>query len=212
MPIAYLLGKQAFYDIEVFVTPDVLIPRPETELLIEKAIHWARDKDIKLVDVGTGSGIIALTLAKHLPQARITGIDNSAAALKIAKKNSDHLNLSHRINWREGDLLKPLLANGETADLILANLPYVATNEMNHLEVAKHEPHLALDGGVDGLDIIRQFLKESPRILREKGLLLMEIGAEQGQAVKRLAEEAFPQRTISLEQDLAGHDRIIAIN
>jgi release factor glutamine methyltransferase len=210
-PIAYLLGRQAFYDIEVEVTPDVLIPRPETELLVEKAIAWARNSHTFVVDVGTGSGVIALAVAKHLPNAHITGIELSEAALKLAQRNSDKLGLSQRIRWLHGDLLKPLIQRGETADLVLANLPYVASEEMSQLEVSKHEPHLALDGGPEGLEVIRNFLTDAPSVLREKGLLLMEIGASQGEAVKSMAEATFPSRKVAITPDLAGHDRIVSV-
>jgi release factor glutamine methyltransferase len=210
-PIAYLLGRHHFYDIEVCVTPDVLIPRPETELLVEKAIAWATGRHTFIVDVGAGSGIIALALAKHLPNAHITGIDLSPAALDLARCNAEHLGLKNRIRWLQGDLLKPILALGETADLIVANLPYIASSEMPHLEVSRHEPHLALDGGADGLDVIRHLLDDAPQVLQPTGMLVMEIGAGQGEAVRALAQAAFPGRTILVEPDLAGHDRMITV-
>ena len=208
-PIAYLLGRQPFYDIEVCVTPDVLIPRPETELLVEKAITWAQGKHVFIVDVGAGSGVIALVLAKHLPTAHVTGIDLSQAALDIAGQNSEYLGLSSRIRWLRGNLLEPIIARQETADLILANLPYIPTEEMKKLEVSHHEPHLALDGGADGLDVIRRFLGDAPEVLRDGGMLLMEIGAGQGEKVRAITQQAFPDRQVTVEPYLAGHDRIV---
>jgi len=210
-PVAYLLGKQGFYDIEVCVTPDVLIPRPETELLVEKAITWAKGRHAFIVDVGAGSGVIALTLAKHLPTAHVTGIDLSAAALAVARHNSEHMGLESRIRWLQGNLLKPLLATGETVDLIVANLPYVTSAEMKNLDVSKFEPHLALDGGADGLDVIRDFFNDAPQVLRPAGMILMEIGTGQGEAVRQLAQAAFPHRQVIVEPDLAGHDRMVTI-
>jgi release factor glutamine methyltransferase len=211
-PMAYLLGRHHFYDIEVCVTPDVLIPRPETELLVERAIAWATGRHTFIVDVGAGSGIIALVLAKHLRNAHITGIDLSPAALDLARYNAEQLGLINRVRWLQGDLLKPMLALGETVDLIVANLPYVATDEMQQLAVARHEPHLALDGGADGLEVIRCLLADAPQVLKSQGMLLMEIGAGQGEAVRGIAEAAFPDRTIRVEPDLAGHDRIVSIS
>ena len=210
-PLAYLLGKQMFFDIEVFVSPDVLIPRPETELLVEKVIAYAKGRGMTIVDVGAGSGVIALALAKHLPTAQITGIDLSSGALDVARCNAEHLELEERIRWLRGNLLQPLLDSGETADVIVANLPYIPTEEMQKLDVSKHEPILALDGGPDGLDIIRRFLENAPRVLREKGLVIMEIGSGQGEAVRKLAEAAFPETTVRVELDLAGHERIVSI-
>jgi release factor glutamine methyltransferase len=210
-PIAYLLGKQMFYDIEVCVTPDVLIPRPETELLVEKVIAFAKGKNAVIVDVGAGSGIIALALAKHLPTAQVTGIDLSSAALDVARCNSEHLGLTDRVRWLRGNLLQPMLDREETADVIVANLPYIPTDEMLKLDVSKHEPIVALDGGTDGLDVIRRFLENAPKVLRDGGLVMMEIGSGQGAVVKTIAEMAFPDATVRVDADLAGHERIVSI-
>ncbi len=211
VPIPYLLGKQVFYDIQVSVTPDVLIPRPETELLVEQAISWAKGRHAFIVDVGAGSGVIALVLAKHLPTAHVTGIEISPTALAIARANSRHLGLESRIRWLEGNLLEPLVAQGETVDLIVANLPYIATEELETLPVARYEPYKALHGGASGLELIEQFLQNAPRVLRPGGLLLMEIGMSQGPAVQKLAQAAFPDRQVKVETDLAGHDRIVRV-
>lgn len=212
-PVAYLLGWRGFYDIEVMVTPDVLIPRPETEQLVEKAIAWAKDRrHCFIVDVGAGSGIIALALAKHLPNAHITGIDISTHALQVAQRNSENLGLEKRVRWLQGDLLQPLVATGEKVDLIVANLPYIPTADLKALEVAQHEPLLALDGGVDGLDPIRRMLADVPKVLQANGLVLMEIGADQGQAVPQLIQQAYPQlAVVAVERDLAGLDRIVSV-
>lgn len=211
-PLPYLLGKQAFYDIEVTVNPDVLIPRPETELLVEKALAWAKLRSsITIVDVGAGSGIIPLTLARHLPHANIIGIDISPEALAVAKLNMQQLHLEGRIAWLEGDLLAPMLAKSLQADLITANLPYIASADLAQLPVAKYEPRLALDGGSDGIQIIGRFLEQAPQVLKPDGMILMEIGAGQGATVQALAQQAFPARTVTVSSDLAGHDRIVEV-
>jgi release factor glutamine methyltransferase len=211
-PLPYLLGKQAFYDLEVAVTPAVLIPRPETELLVEQALEWAKSRpSLTIADVGTGSGVIALTLAKHLPQAQVIGLDISPEALLVAKGNARTLDLAERITWYEGDLLKPVLDRSQKVDLIVANLPYIATAELASLSVAEYEPHVALDGGADGLQAIRALLEQAPHALAAQGAMFLEIGAGQGQPVQSLAQQAFAGRTVTLHADLAGHDRLIAI-
>lgn len=212
MPVAYLLGQQGFYDIDLEVTPDVLIPRPETELLVEKALAWAADRPHSfIVDVGTGSGAIVLVLAKHLTNAHVTGIDISPAALEVARKNAEKLGLQNRVRWIEGNLLKPMIERREHADLLVANLPYIETAELQQLEVSKHEPILALDGGADGLNSFRELLADAPVVMRPNGLILLEIGANQGQSVSELARQHFPDATISIDKDLAGHNRVISI-
>ncbi|NJL92291.1 MAG: peptide chain release factor N(5)-glutamine methyltransferase [Anaerolineae bacterium] len=212
VPVAYLLGRKGFYDIEVYVTPGVLIPRPETELLVEKAIAWATERHVLIIDVGTGSGAIALSLAKHLPQAHVTGIDISEVALEVARRSAEKLNLAQRVRWLQGNLVQPLLDAGETADLIIANLPYIPSNELEHLEVARHEPREALDGGLDGLDPIRQLLRQAPGVMRQTSLIYLEIGAGQSQTIRDMVAQHFPALAIeAVEQDLAGHDRVVTL-
>jgi release factor glutamine methyltransferase len=213
VPVPYLTGTRAFYDREFTVTPDVLIPRPETEHLIESALQWAQGRrGLRVVDVGTGSGAIAVTLAAHLPNARAWAVDVSGAALDVARLNAERHGVTERITFVQGDLLEPLIEAGEQADLIAANLPYVAHDELMTLAVARHEPHLALDGGADGLDLIRRLLEQqAPRVLAANGLLLMEIGAGQGARVCALAEDAFPGADVRLIHDYAGHDRVVRV-
>jgi len=211
-PLPYLLGRQAFYDIEIFVTPDVLIPRPETELLVEKAMAWSGSKHHFIVDVGTGSGAIALTLAKHLADSHVTGIDLSEAALEVARCNGDHLGLNKRVRWLQGDLLKPIIERGEKADLIVANLPYIATPDLENLEVARYEPRLALDGGTSGLEVIGRLLDQAQQVLKPDGQIMLEIGADQGSAIRELVQTRFPDLTVTaIEPDLAGLDRVAII-
>jgi release factor glutamine methyltransferase len=213
-PVAYLIGTRAFYDLDFIVTPDALIPRPETELLIDAALDWARGRaadTLRIADVGTGSGAIAVTLAAHLPAARVWAIDLSAAALAVARQNAARQGVSDRILFIEGDLLEPLIAQGAQADLIAANLPYIAHDELATLDVGQREPRLALNGGADGLDLIRRLLAQAPRVLAGQGLLLMEIGAGQGARVRALADAAFPGADVRIARDYAGHDRVVRV-
>jgi release factor glutamine methyltransferase len=223
VPLPYLTGHQAFYDLDLIVTSEVLIPRPETEHLIETALAWAHKRSLtpqssphrgvglRIVDVGTGSGAIAVTLAKHLPGARVCAIDLSAAALEVARQNAARYDLEQRIEWKVGDLLTPLVEEGQQVDLIAANLPYIVHKDLASLAVARHEPQLALDGGPDGLDLIRRLLVQAPRVLAEEGLLLLEIGAGQGEQVCDLARAALPGAQARILFDYAGLDRVVSI-
>lgn len=215
-PVAYLTGRRAFYDREFLVTPDVLIPRPETEHLIEAALNWARERadrgaGLRVVDVGTGSGAIAVTLAAHLPDASLHAIDCSPAALEVARRNADRAGVAGRIAFHQGDLLRPLLEAGERMDLIAANLPYIPSADLDTLDVARYEPRLALDGGPDGLDAIRRLLEQATDALAASGLALLEIGAGQGARAAALAENAFPGAAIAVLADYAGHDRLLRV-
>ncbi len=211
MPIAYILGQRPFFDRTFYVTSHVLIPRPETEKLVEVALAWAheREHDLptpRLIDVGTGSGVIALSLAAHLPHAQVIAADVSAAALLIAQENA--IGLSN-VSIVQADLLAPF---GGQFDLIASNMPYIATGELDILEVARFEPHIALDGGSDGLLLIRRLLEAAPRRLATPGLMLLEHGADQGPAVAELARQAFPEACVTILKDDAGLDRIVRID
>jgi len=209
-PLAYILGRRAFYDREFFVTPAVLIPRPETEHLLEAALTFARmHSGCTAVDVGTGSGALAVTLAALSLGTTVHAVDFSPAALNVARRNA----ALHQVNvqfW-EGDLLRPLIEEGIKADLIMANLPYIATGDLPALAVTRFEPRLALDGGADGLDLVRRLLQQAPIICNPGALLLLEIGADQGASASALARSAFPDADVSIIPDLAGLDRIIQI-
>jgi release factor glutamine methyltransferase len=212
VPLPHLTGTRAFYALDFAVTPDVLIPRPETEHLVESALQWAQDRrDVRLVDVGTGSGALAVTLAVHLPEARVWAVDVSAAALDVAQHNAIRHGVAEQITFAQGDLLAPLIAADQPVDLIAANLPYIASDELQTLPVAQHEPLLALDGGADGLDLIRRLLAQAPRILARDGLLLMEIAAGQGARVCALSAAAFPGAHVTLIHDYAGLDRVVRV-
>jgi release factor glutamine methyltransferase len=209
-PVAYLLRERAFYDRVLFITPDVLIPRPETEHLVEAALTWARGRsNLQIADAGTGSGAIAVTLAGHLRDAHLWATDVSAAALQIAGFNAIRLGVAARITFLQGDLLEPVIKQAPLCHLIAANLPYIPSADLDSLAVAKYEPRLALDGGPDGLDLIRRLLFQAPFALAEDGLLLMEIGAGQGEPVSELARAAFPDAAVRVLADYAGHDRVV---
>lgn len=214
-PVAYILGKRGFYHWGFTVTPDVLIPRPETELLVEKAATWAQNRHpegqgLQIVDVGTGSGIIAISLAHLLPQSEVIAIDISLEALAVAQKNATQLTTPN-ISFLNGSLLEPLAQNS-AIDLIAANLPYIPTDDLKNLDVSRWEPHLALDGGSDGLLLIQQLLQQSHHHLKPSGSLFLEIGANQGFAVTQLAYRIFPNAEINIHQDLAGLDRLVIVD
>ncbi len=208
MPIAYILGQRPFYDRVFKVTSHVLVPRPETEHLVEAALDWTKTHKGgvgRLIDVGTGCGAIAVTLAAHLPQAQVIASDVSAAALLIARENGQDV---HNLWYVQSDLLEALHG---PFDVIGANLPYIASAEMNIIEVAKFEPAVALDGGADGLVLIRRFFTQAPARLARPGLLLLEIGDDQGEAVKTIAQAAFPSGNVSIIKDYARLDRVIRV-
>lgn len=209
-PIPYITGTAPFFGLDFRVTPAVLIPRPETEQLVELAIAWARPRGpVHIVDVGTGSGCIAVSLAVHLPQARITAVDISLQALAIAQENAQRHALG-RIQFLQGSLLSPL---SHPVDLIVANLPYVTDQEWTALDdgVKWYEPAVALQGGPNGLALIQDLLHQAAARLHVNGLILLEIGWQQGRAAQAVAQAAFPQAHVRVLPDLAGHDRIVEI-
>ncbi len=208
-PMAYIFARRAFYDLDLAVSPDVLIPRPETELLVELAIEseQAHRADCVAADIGTGSGAIAVTFATHVPAAAVYAVDLSAAALEVAHRNAT---LNHvQIQLLHGDLLSPLIENRVTVDLLLANLPYIASGVVPGLEVSRFEPALALDGGPDGLVLIRRLMAAAPLVLRAGALVLLEIGADQGASASDIVRAALPSAQVDVIQDLAGLDRIV---
>jgi release factor glutamine methyltransferase len=209
-PLAYILGRRAFYDREFIVSPAVLVPRPETELLIEQTMPFVRQyPHAVVVDVGTGSGALAVTLAAHCPDAQVYATDISPAALDIAQQNAA-ANGVH-ITFLAGDLLAPLIERGIRVDVLLANLPYVASGDLPNLAVSRYEPRLALDGGVDGLDVIRRLLTQAPSVCNSGALILLEIGFDQGQAVQALARTVFPAAQITVLRDYANLDRVVRL-
>jgi len=211
-PLAYIVGRREFFGLDLAVGPACLIPRPETELLVEHALRLGRRLAAapQIADVGAGSGAIAVALAVHLPGATVLALDGSAEALAVAAENARRHGVAGRVHCLQGDLLAPLPG---PVDLIAANLPYVTTEEWAGLppEIREHEPRAALDGGPDGLALIRRLLPAAAFCLRPEGAILLEIGARQGQAVTALARQHFPLAEVQLYQDYAGLDRLVAI-
>ncbi len=210
-PVAYLVGRRAFYDLDLAVDARVLIPRPETELLVEEALSWARTRKglvRRIADVGTGSGALAIALARHIPSARVWGTDLSREALGVARENARRYGLEGRIGWVCCDLLSALAGPFE---IIVANLPYIPREEFAALppDVAMYEPRLALDGGPEGLAVIERLLRQAPERLSRPGLLLMEIDPRQAERAVVLAKASLPEAHVTILPDLAGLDRVV---
>jgi release factor glutamine methyltransferase len=209
-PLPYIIGKWEFFGLEFFITPDTLIPRPETELMVEHALQWLDDHPGHRIaaDIGTGSGCIAVALAKNSTDLSILASDISYSALKIAVKNSKMHEVDERVQFVVSHLLPPLAIQ---YDMICANLPYIPAQTLTALRIFGHEPDLALNGGEDGLDYITQLLTISPAYTKPGALLLIEIDRSQGRKVLSIANECFPSAEISLLPDLARNDRLIKI-
>ena len=209
-PLPYLTGKQAFFGLDFAVSPAVLIPRPETELLVEETLGWldAHPEAKTVLDVGTGSGCIAITLATRKLWLTLTATDLSAEALEIARQNAETLQVKDQITFGQADLLPP---GDQSFDIVCANLPYIPSAKLEQVNTLGFEPTLALDGGEDGLSLIRRLLEQLPPRLNRPGLVLLETEATLGAQTLALAKKAFPQADIRLLQDLAGLDRLVRI-
>ena len=215
-PLPYILGHWEFFGLDFDITDDVLIPRPETELLVEKAIAWLKASPERrtVADVGTGSGAIATSIAMHVPDARILATDISLAALKMAQHNARKFHVHHRMDFLQCDLLpQPVkfLSTDSHFDLICANLPYIPTETLHQLPIYGKEPTLALDGGKDGLDVYRRLFKLAPDWLAPRGMMLLEIESTLGLKALSLAFDSFSDVTIHMHQDLTGRDRLLEI-
>jgi release factor glutamine methyltransferase len=210
IPLPYVVGHWEFFGLDFEVTPDVLIPRPETELLVEKALAWleGRPDARSAVDVGTGSGCIAISLASRIRHLHLSATDISQRALEVAKRNAEKFSVADRIEFSRCDLLPE---KNQTYDLIVANLPYIPTKTMKSLPIYGKEPALALDGGSDGLDLIRRLITLAPGYLSPGGLMLLEIESSQGMAALSLAYDIFSHASIHLHRDLAKQDRLIEV-
>lgn len=210
-PLPYLLGHWEFYGLDLLVNPAVLIPRPETELLVEQALNWLKEhpNQGRVVDVGVGSGAISLALASHIPNLTILAADLLRPALRVAQQNCSRHGLTHRISLLQSDLLTA--ARGPF-DLVCANLPYIPTATLQGLQVARHEPVTALDGGVDGLRLIKRLLTDSPRWMAASGCLLLEIEAGEGESSLNLARSLLPTAVSRVLNDHADLPRLLRID
>jgi len=210
-PLAYIIGKKPFLNWEFYVDEGVLIPRPETELLVELAIEKLRGLHgpLSLADIGTGSGAIGLSMLKLLPQAKLVAVDISPASLTVAGHNAQRLKIRNRVTLLQGDLLEPLKGWPEKFHCITANLPYIPLQEYIGLqpEITQFEPETALVSGIDGLEHYRRLLPLVPTQLRPGGLIFVEIGKAQAGAVAEIFRQNGFRPTI--EKDLAGHPRIV---
>jgi release factor glutamine methyltransferase len=214
-PAAYILGHCEFYGIDFCIDCHTFIPRPETELLVEKAVELVHHishpgKQIAIADIGTGCGAIAVSLALALPQAKIYATDISASALQVAGMNCQRHAVNSQVELLQGNLLEPL---PQPVDMIVANLPYIKSCEFRDLspEIRKFEPMIALAGGEDGLDKIQQMLEQMPGKLNYGACFLLEIGQGQGEMVTSLIKSYSPQASIELISDLGGLERVVKV-
>jgi release factor glutamine methyltransferase len=211
-PLAYILERKEFFGLEFAVRPGVMIPRPETELLVERALILARQlaeggRAPRVADIGTGCGNIAISLAVNVPGLHVYGVDSSSPALSVARENVRRHRVSDRITLLPGDLLTPL---PERVDIIAANLPYVRRNALPLLQPeVRWEPAEALDGGPDGLDVLRRLLEQAPRKLCRGGYVLMEMDPDEREPLSREALARLPGATLEVCKDLAGHERLL---
>ncbi|MBV7330460.1 peptide chain release factor N(5)-glutamine methyltransferase [Chloroflexi bacterium TSY] len=240
-PVAYLIRHREFYGLDFFVDNRVLIPRPETELLVDAVLSqleiWSEDlspnRQLRVVDVGTGSGAIAIAVARNCSSVQVYATDVSTDAIAVAGYNIERLDIRCQVTLLEGDLLTPLnnsihsdmhrynvhrcgdnYADVKRVDIIVANLPYISANDYANLapDIRNYEPQLALEAGPEGLDTIRRLLSEAPHYLNSNGVIFLEIGDQQGQKTVELARQLVPQaRLIDLRRDYTGRDRLLTI-
>jgi len=210
VPLPYVLGKWEFYNLSFHVNPDVLIPRPETELIVDNAIQWLKENPTSRMaaDIGTGSGCIAISLAVNIPNLIIKASDISNTALSVARCNVKEHNVAARISLSQANLFNPKFKG---FDIITANLPYIPTETLHGLIVYGREPTIALDGGISGFDLINRFLEEAPAYLAPGGVLFIEIEDQQGKIALETSQNHFPDAVISLQPDLSGFDRMLRI-
>jgi len=209
-PAAYITGHKYFMSLDLKVTPDVLIPRPETELLIENAVELSRafDQKISALDIGTGSGAISVSLAKFIDNIEICATDSSKKALDVALENAKRHKVESKIKFLEADLFPK---DGRKFDIIISNPPYIRTADIGRLqpEVKDFEPTTALDGGPDGLEYYRRIIHAAGNYIKEGGFLMLEIGADQSMPVTGIINEKFKSKNVLVKKDLSGLDRVV---
>ena len=214
-PVAYITGHRDFMGLDFKVTKDTLIPRPDTEILVEAVLQRlpAAGENSTLADIGTGTGAICLSLLNYLPKLRAMAVDISSGALAVAQENSVSLGLSQRVEFLQGDLLAPLKAKGELLNAIVSNPPYIPKADIATLaaDVKAYEPMGALDGGEDGLDFYRRLLAESGDLLKDGGFLAMEVGIHQAHQLEALAKDMSQWGKCEILLDLAGIERVVIL-
>lgn len=214
-PVAYITGHRDFMGLDFKVTKDTLIPRPDTEILVEAVLQRlpAAGENSTLADIGTGTGAICLSLLNYLPKLRAMAVDISPGALAVAQENSVSLGLSQRVEFLQGDFLAPLKAKGELLNAIVSNPPYIPKADIATLasDVKAYEPMGALDGGEDGLDFYRRLLAESGDLLKDGGFLAMEVGIHQAGQLEALAKDMRQWGKCEILRDLAGIERVVIL-
>tara|TARA_B100000530_G_scaffold335503_1_gene287736 strand:+ start:196 stop:1035 length:840 start_codon:yes stop_codon:yes gene_type:complete len=209
-PLSYITGTREFYSLDFQITSAVLIPRQETETLVDEVIKIAKENPLKIVDVGTGSGAIAIALAVNLPLAKIIATDISVDALHVAESNIKMNDVFSRINLKQGNLLDVL---DEKVDVIVSNPPYIPSNQIEHLQPeVKKEPHIALDGGSDGLEYIRKLIGNCSEKLNNNGHIFIEIDPSQSEEVLKIADTHFPDARTAIIKDLSQNNRVLSIH
>lgn len=212
-PNQYITGLQEFWSLPLRVSPDVLIPRPETEVLVETVLEFLdqADSDFDILDLGTGSGAIAIALARELPAARIVATDLSMEALRLAQENAKSHQVDERIFFVRADMFAALPGGSQKFKVVVTNPPYVSDAEILELprEIRDFEPHHALEGGPDGLEVIRRIIAEAPTVLSRAGALFMEMGADQAESVSSLVTDSHHYASYRIVKDYSGLDRVL---
>lgn len=210
-PISYIVNNREFMGLDFYVKEGVLIPRPDTEILVEEIIELCKDKDdLDILDIGTGSGAITVSLAKYIEKSRLTSLDISEIALEIAKKNAKSNGVIDKINFIKSDLFQQIVGTNLKFDIIVSNPPYIRKRDIDelHTQVKDYEPYNALEGGIDGLDFYRNITEQSKNYLKSGGILAYEVGHDQAEEVMRIMQNNGYNK-IYIKKDLQGIDRVV---
>ncbi|WP_195940800.1 peptide chain release factor N(5)-glutamine methyltransferase [Romboutsia sp. 1001713B170131_170501_G6] len=209
-PIAYIVGNREFMGLDFFVKEGVLIPRPDTEPLVEEIIELCKDKEVNIVDIGTGSGAITVSLAKYIEKSRVISLDISDIPLEVGKINAINNGVDDKIVFKKSDLFSAIENTETKFDVIVSNPPYIPKRDIEtlHTQVKDYEPYNALEGGEDGLDFYRNITKQSVRYIKENGILAYEVGHDQAEDVKQIME-ANGYTNIYTKKDIQGIDRVV---